>query len=98
MENRRTTRERIADRLRDETETVSSLAKRFEISRQAALDHVRHVARSLRNDSESVLVRPPTCRDCGFDGFDDPLNLPSRCPECKSEAIDEPAMTIDADQ
>ncbi|MFB6133927.1 MAG: transcriptional regulator [Halanaeroarchaeum sp.] len=98
MENRRTTRERIADRLRAETETVSSLATRFGISRQAALDHVRHVARSLRDETESVLVRPPSCRDCGFEDFDDPLNLPSRCPECKSEAIDEPAVTIDADQ
>jgi len=54
---------------------------------------VEHVSRSVEGDAE-LLVAPPECRDCGFDGFDDPINQPSRCPECKSERIEEPAFVI----
>ncbi|MFB6070467.1 MAG: transcriptional regulator [Halanaeroarchaeum sp.] len=95
MESSRTTRERIADALREGPETPSSLAERFEIARESALSHVRHVAKSVDGTGEEVLVRPPRCRNCGFEEFDDPLNLPSRCPECKSEGVEEPAFTIE---
>lgn len=95
MDDVRTTREKIADRLRDSPATASSLSERYAISNGSVLRHVRHVARSVDETDEEFLVRPPACRDCGFDGFDDPLNLPSRCPECKSEAIDEPAFAIE---
>jgi len=91
----RTTRERIADRLRDRPFAAGELATTFDIRTAEALDHVRHVARSLEAAEETLLVAPPTCRDCGFDGFDDPVNRPSRCPECRSEAVEEPAFRID---
>jgi len=91
-----TTRERIAEVLREEPSTASELSSRVGTSRSAVYDHLRHVARSLRNDGdEQVLVSPPTCRDCGFDGFDDPINHPSTCPECRSEDVAEPAFRID---
>ena len=90
-----TTRERITDYLRTNTATASALATEFEISPQSALTHVRHAARSLSNTEERLLVGPPKCRDCGFDGFEDPANLPSRCPSCKSEAVSEPVFTVE---
>ena len=89
-----TTRERIADHLRERSAPPSALATEFDITAPAAVDHVRHVARSLSDDDEQLLVAPPTCRDCGFDAFDDPANRPSRCPECKSESLDEPEYKI----
>jgi predicted Zn-ribbon and HTH transcriptional regulator len=89
-----TTRERIAAHLRETTASPSSLATEFDVTAELAVEHVRHVARSLSADDEQLLVAPPECRDCGFDRFDDPANRPSRCPECKSEAIDEPTFTI----
>ncbi len=90
----RTTRERIADRLRETTLSASALAAEFEIETGTAISHVRHVARSLEATDEQLLVAPPRCEDCDFEGFDDPANRPSRCPECKSEAIAEPTFTI----
>lgn len=95
MDDARTTREKITDRLRDSAATASSLSDRYAISNGSVLRHVRHVARSVDGSDEEFLVRPPACQDCGFDDFDDPINLPSRCPECKSEQIDEPAFTIE---
>jgi predicted Zn-ribbon and HTH transcriptional regulator len=90
----RTTRERIADRLRETTLSASALAAEFEIEAGTAISHVRHVARSLEATDEQLLVAPPRCEDCGFEDFDDPANRPSRCPECKSEALAEPSFTI----
>ncbi len=90
-----TTREQIAERLRDRPAAASTLAREFDVPVPDALLHVRHVARSLEPTDEQLLVAPPECEDCGFDGFDDPANRPSRCPECKSEAVAEPAFRIE---
>ena len=94
----RTTRERIADRLRDEALSAGALARTFGVRTPVALDHVRHIARSLAATDDQLQVAPPTCRDCGFDGFDDPVNRPSRCPECRSEALSEPVFRIRSDR
>jgi predicted Zn-ribbon and HTH transcriptional regulator len=90
-----TTRQRIADHLRETADTPSGLAEIFDLTAAAALDHVSHLAQSLAGADEELLVRPPECRDCGFDGFDDLLNRPSRCPECKSESVADPVFTIE---
>ena len=90
-----TTRQRIADALRDAPATASELSTRVGVPTSLVYDHVRHVARSLDGTDEEFLVAPPECGSCGFDGFDDPVNYPSRCPECRSENVTEPAFVID---
>mgnify|MGYP006290840837 CR=1 FL=1 len=89
-----TTRERIARLLRDRPMTPSELAAAVDTTTETAVDHVVHIARSLAEQDATLLVSPPTCQECGFDGFDDPANLPSRCPKCRHEGIDEPTFTI----
>jgi predicted Zn-ribbon and HTH transcriptional regulator len=91
----RTTRQRIADRLREEPLAAGAIARDFEIETSTAMSHVEHIAQSLEHEDEQLLVAPPTCEDCGFDDFDDLLNRPGRCPECKSEAVENPAFTIE---
>lgn len=91
----RTTRERILDALRGRLDTPSGLADEFEVSRGTALTHVRHISQSLDSTDEELLVRPPECGNCGFSDFDDPVNVPSRCPECKSETVEEPAFVVE---
>jgi len=91
----RTTRERVADRLREEPVAASALARAFDITTADALDHVDHVARSLEPTEETLLVAPPECDECGFADFDDLVNRPSRCPACKSESVVEPTFTIE---
>ncbi|WP_254838341.1 transcriptional regulator [Natronomonas marina] len=90
----RTTRQRIADFLRDETAEAGRLAGEFGITTAAALSHVEHISHSLEGTDEQLLAAPPACRDCGFERFDDLTNRPSRCPECKSEDVTEPTYTI----
>ncbi len=91
----RTTRERMTDRLREEPLSAAALAREFDVEAGVALDHVRHIARSLAETDERLLVAPPECRDCGFDRFDDRANRPSRCPECKSEDVSEPLFRVE---
>ncbi|MFC4449220.1 transcriptional regulator [Halorussus aquaticus] len=90
-----TTRERITDHLRETTASPSALATEFDVTASAAIDHVRHIAQSLSASDDQLLVAPPECGDCGFSEFDDPANRPSRCPECKSESVDEPVFRIE---
>ena len=90
----RTTRQRIADFLRKESAEAGRLANEFGIRTDAALSHVEHIARSLEGTDEQLLAAPPECLDCGFSAFDDLANRPSRCPECKSEDVTEPAFTV----
>ena len=90
----RTTRQRIADFLREEPAEAGRLATEFEITTAAALSHVEHIARSLEGTDEQLLAAPPECLDCGFSAFDDLANRPSRCPECRSEDVTEPAFTV----
>jgi predicted Zn-ribbon and HTH transcriptional regulator len=90
----RTTRQRIADRLRDEPMAAGSIATAFKIPTTTALSHVEHIAESLDGTDEQLLVAPPECNKCGFTDFDDLINRPSRCPNCKAESIAEPSYTI----
>jgi predicted Zn-ribbon and HTH transcriptional regulator len=90
-----TTRERIADALRAEPRTVSDLSTAVGTPQSTVYDHLRHVARSLDGTDEEFLVAPPECRDCGFSAFDDPVNYPSRCPDCRSERIEEAVFKIE---
>jgi hypothetical protein len=95
-EAEQTTREQITEQLRTGVATPSELATEFDVTAAVAIDHVQHVARSLSGTGEQLLVAPPTCPECGFDGFDEPANRPSRCPECKHESIEEPQFRIEA--
>lgn len=90
-----TTRQQIADYLRKQTAAPGVLAEEFTITTESALSHVEHIAQSLDEGNEQLLVAPPECRACGFNDFDDRANRPSRCPECRSESIEEPLFRIE---
>jgi predicted Zn-ribbon and HTH transcriptional regulator len=97
MSEEATPRQRIAEALREQALTASRLSERVGQPASVVYDHLDHVARSVDGDDtdEQFLVAPPECGDCGFSDFDDPVNYPSRCPECKSENVEEPLFTID---
>ena len=90
-----TTRQRIVASLRADAETASSLSRSVGAPRSTVYEHLRHVARSLDGSDDQLLVAPPECGDCGFDGFNDPLDDPSRCPHCRSEDVREAAFKVE---
>lgn len=79
--------------LQDRPATAAELATHVEVPVSTILTDIDHVSRSLGAD-ERVEAVPPECRDCGFTGFDDLANVPSRCPDCKSQDIADPVFRI----
>lgn len=96
-----TTRQRIAKILRSRPGTrptaLSDALSDYgiEMSPEEIVREIPEVHDSL--DDERVLVAPPECRDCGFDDFDNPANIPSQCPDCRGEWIEEPEFKIEFD-
>lgn len=89
---RRTTRERIASLITEPSpaRTPTELKNYFEdLEVSDIISHLEHISKS-----QEVLVQPPECVECGFNKFDNRLNVPSRCPDCKSERIAEPRLKI----
>ena len=94
-EAERTTRQRITDRLREDPLQAGAIANEFDITTSEALSHVEHISKSLESTADQLLVAPPECRECGFSEFDDLINRPSRCPDCKAESVEEPMFRVD---
>ncbi|ERH06571.1 MAG: putative transcriptional regulator containing an HTH domain fused to a Zn-ribbon [Halonotius sp. J07HN4] len=93
-----TRRERVTDRLIETQATASELADELATPVSTIYTDIQHVARSTQYaDDTEFLVAPPECINCGFSGYDDPINYPSRCPECRSENIEEAVFKIDAE-
>lgn len=88
-----TRRERIVGLLRDREATPSEIAEAVDSSVDEVLDDLEHVAASLEDTDERLLVAPPECMDCGFTEFDDKIS-PSKCPDCKSERLEEPVFVV----
>lgn len=69
-----------------------------DISESEVLNHIDHLRQSQEHKSWQLFVRPPECLECRFDEFHDVVNIPSRCPNCRSERIQEPAFDIEVDE
>lgn len=73
--------------------TPTRIASYFdeEVEPPEVYDHLEHIVET-RDD---LLARPPECNNCGFNEFRKIVNLPSNCPECRSEWIEEPAFKVE---
>lgn len=89
-----TTRQQIEEYLREGEATPTELATDLDIPVKTVIEHMDHVAISMNETDDTLTVKPPQCRECDFEAFDEPLNIPSRCPSCKSERIAEPIFRI----
>lgn len=77
------------------SERLSS--RESKISESEVINHIKHIRKSLRNENEDLMVRPPECLKCGYDNFDNLMNVPSKCPSnnCYSNRISQPRYLID---
>lgn len=91
-----TRRQQIAEFLRHGGLTAPEIAGRIEAPVKSVLADLEHVRRGVKG-GEKWVVRDAECLACGFvfKGRDR-LNVPSRCPECRSEQIRDGAFEIRA--
>jgi predicted Zn-ribbon and HTH transcriptional regulator len=73
------------------------LSARVGIGEKEVSDHLEHLARSLRQSGERLLVEPARCLACGF-LFKERARLsrPSKCPVCRSQRLAPPRFQIAA--
>ncbi len=92
-----TRRERIISLLEEKDYSVSELVQVIGIrgkgSKKLILDDLKAIQKTLKREGKVLLVKPAECRKCGF-VFRPEINIPSRCPRCKSEWIEEPRFMI----
>ena len=92
-----TRRQRIISLLEERDYSPSELALALELrgrgSKRLILEELRAIQRIVKREGKVLLIKPAECRKCGF-VFKPEINIPSRCPRCKSEWIEEPRFKI----
>jgi len=89
-----TLRKKIAEVLKEELYDLREISKRFGIKEREALDHLKHIEKSIR--PKRLIVKPASCKQCGFSFKKRTrLNAPGRCPVCRSEQISPPRFKVD---
>jgi hypothetical protein len=88
-----TRREKMIEDLERGQYSVKELAAQYGRGVRATADDLRHVRKSVGDDFQ---IDPARCMACGF-VFRGRKRLtePSRCPECRSEQIRGPYVTIE---
>ncbi|CAB50214.1 transcriptional regulator [Pyrococcus abyssi] len=91
-------REKIIELLLERDYSPSELARILEIKGKGAkkviLEDLKVIAKIAKREGMVLLVKPAQCRKCGFT-FRPEINIPSRCPRCKSEWIEEPRFKLE---
>lgn len=92
-----TRRQRIIKLLEERDYSISELALLLEMrgkgAKRTILDDLKAISKTLKREGKVLLIQPARCRNCGFT-FKPEVKLPSKCPRCKSEWIDEPRFMI----
>ena len=89
-----TRRQRIHDCLRQGPTSLEDLAAEVGAPTRSVLDDLEHVRRGVRSP-ERWVSHQSRCYACDFVFRGrDRLNTPSRCPQCKSEDIQDPEFEI----
>jgi hypothetical protein len=90
-----TVRQDLALALRAGPATARDLSKTVGASEKQVLEHLEHLARSLRGRGAKLVITPSECLDCGFvfASRDKPAR-PSRCARCHGSRLTLPEFAI----
>jgi predicted Zn-ribbon and HTH transcriptional regulator len=88
-------RQDLAQALRAGPVTARDLSKAVGVSERDVLDHLGHLAKSLRAHGERLVILPARCLDCGFtfSRRERPAR-PSHCARCRSTRVTLPEFSI----
>jgi predicted Zn-ribbon and HTH transcriptional regulator len=77
--------------------SFDALRRDLGISVRLLEEDLRHVERTLHGSGRSLLVTPPRCAACDFvfrGRAPRRFHTPSRCPRCRSEAIEAARLRV----
>ncbi|WP_456367953.1 transcriptional regulator [Thermococcus sp.] len=94
-----TRRERIISLLEERDYSPSELARTLGLrgkgSVKTVLEDLKAIQRIVKREGKVLLIKPAECRRCGF-VFRPEIKIPTKCPRCRSEWIEEPRFKIEA--
>jgi len=76
------------------SELVLALGLRGKGAEKMILNDLKAIRNTLKREGKVLLIMPAECRNCGF-RFRPDIKVPSRCPRCKSEWVEEPRFKIE---
>ena len=86
-----TRRQIIIDLLAEGSQTAKQLAAAMEMKVNDLLDDLEHIRKSRKD----LKIEPARCEKCGFGfGGRHKLSTPSRCPDCRSERVAGPWLSL----
>ncbi|MBI5663648.1 MAG: ArsR family transcriptional regulator [Nitrospirae bacterium] len=90
-----TVRKNIISILIEQPLSAKDISGAVRISEKAVNDHLQHIQKSVSRKGLTLIITPSECKKCGF-VFEkrEKLKKPSKCPECRNEAITEPVFSI----
>lgn len=91
-----TPRRRLIELLTGTLLSSHQLAQRMGIPERQVEEHLTHIVKTIARDlSRTFVLEGSECQDCAF-AFRERTKLtrPSRCPQCRSEAITAPRYGI----
>ena len=92
-----TLRQDLSLALRAGPATARDLSKAVGASEKDVLDHLVHLARSVKSRDEELVITATECRDCGFVfSRREKLARPSRCARCSGSRLTLPEFAIRA--
>jgi predicted Zn-ribbon and HTH transcriptional regulator len=92
----RTPRQRIIELITSTRLSSYQLAQMLGIPERQVEEHLTHVVKTISRDkTRRFILDPARCQGCDFVFRDrSRLTRPSRCPHCRSEAIEAPRYGI----
>ena len=92
-----TLRQDLSLALRAGPATARDLSKAVGASEKDVLDHLVHLAKSVKSRDEELVITATECRDCGFVfSRREKLARPSRCARCSGSRLTLPEFAIRA--
>lgn len=87
-DNKQTSRQRLISLLETDQLTVRDLSQAVSIPEKEVIDHLGHIARSVRRLGKKLVNTPCQCISCSF-VFDKRIRFskPGRCPHCRNSHI-----------
>ena len=90
-----TIRQQIIELLSNKEMGGRELSQSVGIREKEVYEHLSHIARSVNARRKKFIIIPSRCLECGYI-FEDRKRYspPSRCPQCKSEHIQDPTYRV----
>ena len=87
--------EKFVDLLKENFMTPSDLEKILGINRKVLLKFLDRLNKLCKRKKLKLIIRPARCLSCGYTFNKKSIKIPSKCPKCKSEWIEEPSFHLE---